>query len=178
MPRPTVWRRSFNLSPFPQFSGSVDLLTIQPDETLGGTWWQYSLKSVGAQLDNLDVPMRDVVVVAGLILVDEGTPDVLPMNSPGAGWLWWEQVTFDHVLLNNIDFAWAAISNTGGTQRKVKAMRKNDGLVNQTLRIAWQTHEGGPHTGQTNFQLTCAAEALVILPGPTAASEPPSLAPL
>lgn len=142
----------------------MDLVTIQPNETLGGTWWQYSLRSVGSVPDNIQPPLDNVVAVVGLIVVDAASGDVLPLQDPFAPWLWWEMATFDHVLVNSIDFAYMNYSNTGGTQRKAQAMRANDSGVNQTLRVAWQTFDPAGPQAQTSFSVQAACSALIILP--------------
>ena len=142
----------------------MDLLTVQPNETLGATWWQYSLRSIGNVTSNDEPPLSNAVVVVGLILVDSESGDVLPLANPGAPWLWWEMATFDHLLVNNIDFAYMNSSNTGGTQRKVQAMRANDSGFNQTLRVAWQTYQGSAEPAEVSFSAECACSALIILP--------------
>src|SRR5690242_13101383 len=84
MARPTTWRRSFNVGGFLAPEGSMDLLTVQPNETLGATWWQYSLRSIGNVTTNDEPPLSNAVVVVGLILVDFESGDVLPLANPGA----------------------------------------------------------------------------------------------
>ena len=142
----------------------MDLLTVQPNETLGGTWWQYSLRSIGNVTTNDEPPLSNAVVVVGLILVDSASGDVLPLANPGAPWLWWEMATFNHTLVNNIDFAYMNASNTGGDQRKAKGMRKNDSGVNMTLKAAFETYDpvGGQAQAAFSFQVACSA--LIILP--------------
>ena len=142
----------------------MDLLTVQPNETLGATWWQYSLRSIGNVTTNDEPPLSNAVVVVGLILVDFESGDVLPLANPGAPWLWWEMATFNHTLVNNIDFAYMNASNTGGDQRKAKGMRKNDSGVNMTLKAAFETYDpvGGQAQAAFSFQVACSA--LIILP--------------
>lgn len=164
MARETTWRRSFNVAGTPGPEGSLDLLIVQPEETLGGTWWQYSLRSVGSVQDNATPPLDGCVTVVGLILVDNESGDVLPYDYPFAPWLWWEMVTFDHTLVNSIDFAYMNSSNTGGTQRKAQGMRKNTSGVNQVLRVAYQTFGPTSSANQVQFQFSAAAQAVILLP--------------
>lgn len=164
MARPTTWRRSFNTSGFDSSIGSMDFLIVQPGETLGGFWWQYSLRSIGAVPTNQTNPLDNVVPVVGMILVDSESGQVTPLANLTADWLWWEMVTFDHLLVNNIDFAYQNTSNTGGTQRKAKGMRRNDSGVNMTLKLGWETFTNFPSEAQNNFTVQAAVSALIILP--------------
>lgn len=165
MARPTTWRRSFNYGGFHLDQESLDLLTVSPGETLGATWWQYSLRSIGAPLANDNPPMDNAIVVAGLILVEAGSDPVYPLFAPFGPWLWWEMVTFDHVLVNPIiNFAYLNVSNTGGTQRKIQAMRKNDTSNDMTLRFAYQAFPGSATAAEVAFASQVACSALIILP--------------
>lgn len=164
MARPTTWRRSFNVGGFLAPEGFVDLLTVQPGETLGGTWWQYSLRSIGNVTSNNEPPLSNAVTVVGLVLADDGQDPAMPLAQPFAPWLWWEMATYDHLLVNNIDFAYMNSSNTGGTQRKVQAMRKNEGTVNQVLWACWQTFQGSAELAEVSFSFEVACSALIILP--------------
>ena len=164
MARPTTWRRSFNIGSFTDPLGSVELVTVQPNETLGAVWWQYSLRSIGNVPTNAQPPLDNVVPIVGLILVDSASGQVTPLTNITEDWLWWEMATFDHVLVNNIDFAYMNASNTGGDQRKAKGMRKNDSGVNMTLKAAFETYDpvGGQAQAAFSFQVACSA--LIILP--------------
>ena len=164
MARPTEWRRSFNVAGFTDPLASVDLLTVQPNETLGAVWWQYSLRSIGNVPTNAQPPLDNVVPIVGLILVDSASGQVTPLTNITADWLWWEMATFNHTLVNNIDFAYMNASNPGGDQRKAKGMRKNDSGVNMTLKAAFETYDpvGGQAQAAFSFQVACSA--LIILP--------------
>ena len=164
MARPTTWRRSFNVAGFTDPLASVDLLVVQPGETLGAVWWQYSLRSIGNVPTNAQPPLDNVVPIVGLILVDSASGQVTPLANLTADWLWWEMATFDHVMVNNIDFAYMNASNPGGDQRKAKGMRKNDSGVNMTLKAAFETYDpvGGQAQAAFSFQVACSA--LIILP--------------
>ena len=164
MARPTTWRRSFNVGGFLSPEGAVDLLTVQPGETLGGTWWQYSLRSIGNVTSNTEPPLSNAVTVVGLVLADDGQDPAMPLAQPFAPWLWWEMATYDHLLVNMIDFAYMNSSNTGGTQRKVQAMRKNEGTVGQVLWACWQTFQGSAEPAEVAFSFEVACSALIILP--------------
>ena len=164
MARPTTWRRSFNVAGFTDQLGTLDLVVVQPNETLGGVWWQYSLRSIGNVPTNAQPPLDNVVPIVGLILVDSDSGQVTPLTNLTADWLWWEMATFNHTLVNNIDFAYMNASNTGGDQRKAKGMRKNDSGVNMTLKAAFETYDpvGGQAQAAFSFQVACSA--LIILP--------------
>lgn len=165
MARPTTWRRSFNFGGFHQDQESLDLLTVSPGETLGATWWQYSLRSIGNPAANTNPPLDNAVTVAGLILVEAESDPVYPLFDPFGPWLWWEMVTFDHVLVNPIiEFAYLNASNTGGTQRKIQAMRKNDTGNDMTLRFAYQTFPGSATASEVAFSAQVACSSLIILP--------------
>lgn len=164
MARPTTWRRSFNIGGFTDPTASVDLLVVQPGETLGGVWWQYSLRSIGNVPQNVQPPLDNIVPVVGLILVEDGSPQVTPLSGITADWLWWEMVTFNHLLTNNIDFAYMNWSTSGGEQRKAQGMRKNTGSTNQVLRVAYETFEPAAPQPQAAFSFQVACSALIILP--------------
>ena len=165
MARPTTWRRSFNYGGFHLDQESLDLLTVSPGETLGATWWQYSLRSIGNPASNTNPPLDNAVTVAGLILVEAESDPVYPLFDPFGPWLWWEMVTFDHVLVNPIiNFAYLNVSNTGGTQRKIQAMRKNDTSNDMTLRFAYQAFPGSATAPEVAFASQVACSALIILP--------------
>lgn len=140
------------------------MLIVQPGETLGGVWWQYSLRSIGNVPTNETKPLDNVVPVVGMILVDSESGRVTPLANLTADWLWWEMATFDHLLTNNIDFAYMNYSNTGGTQRKAQGMRKNDSGANMTLKICWEAYSGVSNDPQNQFNVTAACSALIILP--------------
>ncbi|HSR54339.1 MAG TPA: hypothetical protein VLV83_26225, partial [Acidobacteriota bacterium] len=61
---------------------------------MGGTWWQYSLRSVGNTLQQSAPPLQNAVPVVGLILVDDESGPVLPLADADAPWLWWEMADF------------------------------------------------------------------------------------
>ena len=164
MARPTAWRRSFNVAGFTDPLASVDLVVVQPGETLGAVWWQYSLRSIGNVPTNAQPPLDNVVPVVGLILVDSESGQVTPLTNLTADWLWWEMATFDHLLTNNIDFAYMNSSNTGGTQRKAKGMRRNDSGSNMTLKAAFETYDPVGGQAQAAFSFQAACSALIILP--------------
>ena len=164
MARPTTWRRSFNVAGFTDPLASVDLLVVQPGETLGAVWWQYSLRSIGNVPTNAQPPLDNVVPVVGLILVDSASGQVTPLANITEDWLWWEMATFNHTLVNNIDFAYMNASNTGGDQRKAKGMRKNDSGVNMTLKAAFETYDPVGGQAQAAFSVQVACSALIILP--------------
>lgn len=164
MARPTTWRRSFNVAGFTDPLASVDLLTVQPNETLGAVWWQYSLRSIGNVPTNAQPPLDNVVPIVGLILVDSASGQVTPLTNLTADWLWWEMATFNHTLVNNIDFAYMNASNTGGDQRKAKGMRKNDSGVDMTLKAAFETYDPIGSQAQASFSFQVACSALIILP--------------
>ena len=159
MARPTTWRRSFNVAGFTDQLGTLDLVVVQPNETLGGVWWQYSLRSIGNVPTNAQPPLDNVVPIVGLILVDSASGQVTPLANLTADWLWWEMATFDHVMVNNIDFAYMNYSNTGGTQRKAQGMRKNDSGVNMTLKACFEVYDpvGSQATASFSFQAACSA---------------------
>lgn len=164
MARPTTWRRSFNVGGFTDQLGTLDLVVVQPNETLGGVWWQYSLRSIGNVPSNLTPPLDNVVPIVGLILVDSESGQVTPLTNITADWLWWEMATFDHVLVNNIDFAYMNYSNTGGTQRKAQGMRKNDSGFNMTLKACFEVYDPLGGQAQAAFSFQAACSALIIEP--------------
>lgn len=140
------------------------MLIVQPGETLGGVWWQYSLRSIGSVPTNGTKPLDNVVPVVGLILVDSESGQVTPLANLSADWLWWEMATFDHLLVNNIDFAYMNWSNSGGPQRKAQGMRKNDTGFNMTLKICWEAYSGVSNDEQNQYNVVGACSALIILP--------------
>lgn len=164
MARPTAWRRSFNVAGFTDPLASVDLVVVQPGETLGAVWWQYSLRSIGNVPANEQPPLDNVVPVVGIILVDADSGQVTPLANITEDWLWWEMATFDHTLVNNIDFAYMNASNTGGTQRKAKGMRRNDSGSNMVLKAAFETYDPIGSQAQAAFSFQAACSALIILP--------------
>ena len=164
MARPTTWRRSFNVAGFTDQLGTLDLVVVQPNETLGGVWWQYSLRSIGNVPTNAQPPLDNVVPIVGLILVDSASGQVTPLANLTADWLWWEMATFDHVMVNNIDFAYMNYSNTGGTQRKAQGMRKNDSGVNMTLKACFEVYDPVGSQAQASFSFQAACSALIIEP--------------
>lgn len=164
MARPTSWRRSFNVAGFTDQLGTLDLVVVQPNETLGGVWWQYSLRSIGNVPSNNQPPLDNVVPIVGLILVDSASGQVTPLANLTADWLWWEMATFDHVMVNNIDFAYMNYSNTGGTQRKAQGMRKNDSGVNMTLKACFEVYDPVGSQAQAAFSFQAACSALIIEP--------------
>lgn len=166
MARPTTWRRSFDQAAGFVESGHLDLVGIAPGETLGATWWSYSLKSIGAVLANNLPPLANQTVLAGLILRDPALPVPSPTADAQADWLWWEEVGFDSILVNNIDFVYTNISTSGRDQRKIQAMRRNDTAGVLVLTACWATGGGSAGTGETAFRVNTAVSALVILPGP------------
>ena len=85
MARPTTWRRSFNVAGFTDQLGTLDLVVVQPNETLGGVWWQYSLRSIGNVPSNPTPPLDNVVPVVGLILVDSASGTTTPVTSLDVG---------------------------------------------------------------------------------------------
>ena len=72
--------------------------------------------------------------------------------------------TFDHLLVNNIDFAYMNWSNSGGPQRKAQGMRKNDTGFNMTLKICWEAYSGVDNDEQNQYNVVGACSALIILP--------------
>lgn len=164
MARPTTWRRSFNANAFTQPDGNLDLLSVQPGETLGGTWWSYTMKSLGTAPTATQVPLEGAVVVVGLALQPESETPWQPFFQPAESWLWWEQVGFDHELYDANQGAWMNSSTSGTSQRKAEGMRRNDGAENMTLRVCWQTFAGSATADETAFSVGCAVSALVLLP--------------
>ena len=164
MARPTTWRRSFNVGGFIDQLGSLDLVVVQPNETLGGVWWQYSLRSIGNVPSNATPPLDNVVPIVGLILVDSESGQVTPLTNLTADWLWWEMATFDHVLVNNVDFAYMNYSNTGGDQRKAQGMRRNDTGANMTLKACFEVYDPVGGQAQAGFSFQAACSALIIEP--------------
>lgn len=164
MARPTTWRRSFDRDPSFAASGWRDLVALQPGETLGGVWWSYSLKSVASVPANTLAPLGDAIVCAGLAVYEAGTAPPLPLQDASYDWLWWEQVGFDSVLVNNIDFAYTNISTSGRDQRKAKGMRRNDTAGLMIVGIGWETSQGSAGASEIDFQATCSVSALIILP--------------
>lgn len=166
MARPTVWRRSFNVTigVAQGTGGSLDLLTVQPGETLGGVWWSYTMKSLGNAPQTTTSPLQDSVSVMGLILQPEQDVPANPLATPGGPWLWWEQVGFEHVLYDPNQGAWFNYARSGIDQRKAKGMRRNEGSGNELLRVCWETYVNSAGTQETQFAVTASASALIILP--------------
>lgn len=164
MARPTTWRRSFDRTPAFGPDGFRDLVAVQPGETLGGVWWSYSLKSVANVPANAVPPLGDAIVAAGLILRDPGVAAPLPLSDAQDDWLWWEQVGFDSAPVNTIDFAYSNVSTSGRDQRKAKGMRRNDTAGILVLGIGFETSRGAATVAETDFLMTCAVSALIILP--------------
>lgn len=164
MARPTTWRRSFNREAFLQDQGSLDLLAVQPGETLGATWWSYAMTSLGTGATTTSVPMEGALPVVGLILQPESAAAARPLNDPSAEWLWWEQAVFAHVLYDANQGAYVNYAITGANQRKAEGMRRNDLSEDMVLRVCWQTWAGSGGADEVGFSVRVAASALVILP--------------
>lgn len=167
MARPTTWRRSFNVGPVPGFRAdgiaSRDLLTIQPGETLGGTWWQYQFSVISAPNATTTVPMDSTVTNIGLIVQPAGEPDVFPLSNPGAEWLWLEKVAWSHTFVSTTgEFVNTSIS--GVQQQKAQAMRKNDTVDNMTLKVAYETFAGEAAAPEIEYAFAVSVQALIILP--------------
>lgn len=165
MARPTTWRRGYGSTSFYGPSGTLDLALVQPGETLGGVWWQYQLRSVGGVAQNINTPLGNTICMVGLRLDPESVTPPSPLSDPLGDWLWWELATWDHLIVNTIDFAYVHWSNSGNNQRKAQGMRKVDGVENEILRVCWDTIPGDATAAETAFSVTAAASAVVILPG-------------
>ena len=161
------WRRSWNVSSGASPTNSLDLLALQPGETLDAVWWSYEMHSLGNAGTTTAPPLAESLTLMGLILQPESEAVAEPFPSMNGPWLWLEQAGFDHVSYAPNQGAWLNYATTGRSQRKAKGRRIADPSELSWLRVSWQTYQG-PIAGadETSFYVTCAVSAAVLLPGP------------
>lgn len=164
MARPTTWRRSWNLTTGLYDGVSVmDLLVIQPGETLGGTWWTYRATS-GPWAATSYLPQSSTTFM-GLILRDDAAPTPDPRADSGADWLWWETVNWDVTSSASTEIYWLYYAWGPRAERKAEGMRKNDTAGNLLLSVITANDpQDGDASFITNTKFTCSASAVVILP--------------
>lgn len=123
MARPTTWRRSWNLTQGIAGTSSVmDLLIVQPGETLGGTWWTYKAHA-GPFASTAYEPDQSTTFM-GLILRQDGDPIPDPLVDLGADWLWWEPVTWQTTASASTDLIWLHYAWGPRTERKAESQRR------------------------------------------------------
>lgn len=165
MARPTEWRQSFNYGPVlgTENEAHLDLLVVQPGETLGAVWWTYQLQA--GLFQGVDFPPGDTTTVVGLELVDPSAPPNNPLNPATTGWLWWEQAIWDLAQSASTDINWMCLSHGPQQDQKSKAMRKNDTTANHLLRVSIGVDQSGSTTNfAPNVFANVSCRALIILP--------------
>lgn len=141
----------------------MDLLVIQPGETLGGCWWNYRAYS-GPIAAGIYRP-RSATTIVGLALIPDGTPLPSPLADTTYDWLWWEVMIWETAAAGSTDYVWLYQSWGPKIHRKVETMRKGDPTVNSTLSVIVETDEADGSSGFVNdSRYQCNASALVILP--------------
>lgn len=141
----------------------MDLVVLQPGETLGGCWWTYSAYH-GPIAAGIFRP-RSSVTLVGLALVEEGevTPD--PRFTTSDDWLWWEALQWETAAAGSTDYVWLYQAWGPRVHRKVESMRKVSGTTNATLKVVVATDEfdaSAAFVNETWYQ--ASVSALVILP--------------
>lgn len=160
------WRRSFNVNENGQPTNHLDLLALQPGETLDSVWWSYGMRALGNGATTTVVPQAGSITLMGLILQPEGEAVAEPFTTLDGPWLWLEEVGFDHVLYDANQGAWMNYATTGRDQRKAKGRRIAPAGGLSWLRISWQTYQGLATFDENAFYVSCAASAAVLLPEP------------
>lgn len=165
MARPTTWRRSWGTTV--GLSGStsiIDLLVVQPGETLSGVWWTYRLWE-GPLAANVYRPRSSTTIVA-LGLVQDGDPNPSPLADGSTfDWLWWEPVQWDNSFTSAADNLWMFTAAGPKIHRKAETARRAPAGANSTLSVFMQTDEADSSAGFVNdLNLQVAASALIILP--------------
>lgn len=141
----------------------MDLLIIQPGETLGGTWWTYRVHSGPWQTTSY-VPEQSTTFM-GLILRQDGDPLPDPLVDLDADWLWWEPVAWNTAASASTDLNWFYWSWGPRAERKAETMRKAPPGANSVLSVVTRTDEQNATASFTNsLRFNVAASALVILP--------------
>lgn len=141
----------------------MDLLVIQPGETLGGTWWTYRAHSGIWQTTNYEP--ADSTTFVGLILRQDGDPVPDPILDLGADWLWWEPIAWSVAASASTDLNWLYWSWGPRAERKAETMRKAPAGANSLLSVISRTDEqSASGTFANSLRLQVAASALVILP--------------
>lgn len=140
----------------------MDLLLVQPGETLGGVWWTYRAFH-GPIAAGIFRP-RNSTTIIGLALVQDGEPTPHPLVNLDYSWLWWEEMHWDTAAAGSTEYVWLYTSWGPKIHRKVESMRKSIGPGNATLRAVVACDDADASNAFVNesfYQVSCSA--LVIL---------------
>lgn len=141
----------------------MDLLLLQPGETLGGVWWNYTAFH-GPIAAGIYRPQNSVTIM-GLALVQDGEATPHPLATTTYDWLWWEEVVWQTAAAGSTEYVWLYQAWGPKANRKAEGMRKVAGPGNATLKAVVATDDAAASDAFVNETFyTCSASALVILP--------------
>lgn len=141
----------------------MDLLVVQPGETLGGVWWTYQVHA-GPFASTIYEPDQSTTIM-GLILRQSGDPLPDPLADLGADWLWWEPVTWNTAHAASVELSWLHWAWGPRAERKAETMRKAPVGANSLLSVITRTDAQAASAAFVNTQrFQVAASALIILP--------------
>lgn len=170
MARRGEWRRSWNreadLSPG---SKHLDLITVQPGETLTALWWQYQLTSGQFNATKYEPGLSTTIAALQLRYDAESPTNPLRLWEYNE-WLWWEMADWDTQLTAATTFTWFHRAPVDGQWRKIKAQRKGHEQGESTLYfslgvdLAGSTSHPATTAWAATIQARVAVSAYVLLP--------------
>lgn len=159
------WRRSFNQISIPHddTAWALELLLLQPEETLDSMWVGVSHR-MGLWGPTFSDPADISVLMHGMILVEPApTPVPAPLNDPFADWLLREmaQWSSDTQLWSTADgvigFHWSHHPT-----KKLEGRRRNETGDNLSLWLSMQTTTQSSLEFRENMRTTVHVEAFIL----------------
>lgn len=132
-----AWSRGFSQNATgPYSSGYVDLLLLNPGQTILRMYWTLN---AWHQESLSGYPPGTTVFRAGIILADSGggAPPG-PITSPNADWMDIETVWPEQHVTESTNIDWWFFYKVGNPDKSIKAQRKNTGTTSLGLFAVWE----------------------------------------
>ncbi len=141
----------------------IDLLIVQPGETLGGVWWTYTAYH-GPIAAGIYRP-QDSMTFIGMTLRQVGQPIPDPLVNASGDWLWWEPMAWQTAAAGSTDYVWLYQAWGPREARKVESMRKAPAGADSSLSVHIRTDDASASDAFVNeCHYQVAVSALIILP--------------